>query len=102
MKYLGNQELLKKTAFLASTTIPLDMMLNCYDWAASQDTGDCILEFKFWQTNNVGVKINFGQNSKNNGQNLFLPRFAMDVNLCSQRCVSLSVRCSMSNKRAEK
>ena len=60
MKYLGNQELLKKTAFLASTTIPLDMMLNCYDWAASQDTGDCILEFKFWQTNNVGIRINFG------------------------------------------
>ena len=42
MEYLGNQELLKlkKTAFLASSTIPLDMVLKCYDWAASQGTGD--------------------------------------------------------------
>jgi hypothetical protein len=38
MEYLGNQELLKlkKTAFLASTTIPLDMVLKCYDWAAGR------------------------------------------------------------------
>lgn len=45
MEYHGNQELLKlkKTAFLASTTIPLDMVLKCYDWAASQGTGDCII-----------------------------------------------------------
>ena len=33
--YLGNIELLKqpKTAFLASSTIPTDMVLRCYDWA---------------------------------------------------------------------
>ena len=45
MEYLGTQELLKlkKTAFLASSTIPLDMVLKCYDWAASQGTGDCII-----------------------------------------------------------
>ncbi len=45
MEYLGNQELLKlkKTAFLASSTIPLDMVLKCYDWVASQGTGDCII-----------------------------------------------------------
>ena len=31
---LGNKELLKvqKTAFLASNTIPPDMVLKCYDW----------------------------------------------------------------------
>ncbi len=35
MYYLGNKELLKlpKTAFLASSTIPTDMVLKCYDWA---------------------------------------------------------------------
>lgn len=35
MDYLGNRELLKlpKTAFLASSTIPTDMVLKCYDWA---------------------------------------------------------------------
>ena len=35
MDYLGNKELLKlsKTAFLASSTIPTDMVLKCYDWA---------------------------------------------------------------------
>lgn len=35
MDYLGNKELLKlpKTAFLASNTIPTDMVLKCYDWA---------------------------------------------------------------------
>lgn len=35
MDYLGNKELLKlpKTAFLASSTIPTDMVLRCYDWA---------------------------------------------------------------------
>ena len=38
MEYLGNKELLKlkKTAFLASNTIPLDMVLKCYDWAAGK------------------------------------------------------------------
>ena len=33
--YLGNTDLLEspKTAFLASSTIPLDKVLQCYDWA---------------------------------------------------------------------
>lgn len=33
--YLGNQSLLRlpKTAFLASSTIPVEMVLRCYDWA---------------------------------------------------------------------
>lgn len=45
IQYLGNKELLKqkKTAFLASNTIPLEIVLKCYDWAASQGTGDCII-----------------------------------------------------------
>lgn len=35
MDYLGNKELLKlpKTAFLASSKIPVDLVLSCYDWA---------------------------------------------------------------------
>lgn len=35
MDYLGNRDLLSqpKTAFLASSTIPLEMVLRCYDWA---------------------------------------------------------------------
>lgn len=35
VEYLGNQSLLSmpKTAFLASNTIPLEMVLRCYDWA---------------------------------------------------------------------
>lgn len=44
MEYLGNKELLNlpKTAFLASSTIPPDMVLKCYDWAASKHEG-CIV-----------------------------------------------------------
>ena len=44
MEYLGNQELLKlkKTAFLASSTIPPDMVLKCYDWAAGKHEG-CVV-----------------------------------------------------------
>lgn len=36
MDYLGNRDLLSlpKTAFLASGTIPADMVLKCYDWAS--------------------------------------------------------------------
>jgi len=36
MDYLGNKELLKlpKTAFLASSRIPVDLVLSCYDWAS--------------------------------------------------------------------
>lgn len=35
MDYLGNKELLElpKTAFLASSKIPVDLVLSCYDWA---------------------------------------------------------------------
>ncbi|MBO7099056.1 MAG: hypothetical protein J6W21_04250 [Bacteroidaceae bacterium] len=35
MEYLGNKQLLDlpNTAFLASNTIPPDMVLKCYDWA---------------------------------------------------------------------
>ena len=44
MEYLGNKELLKlhKTAFLASSTIPPDMVLKCYDWAAGKHEG-CVV-----------------------------------------------------------
>lgn len=43
--YLGNKELLKlpKTAFLASSTIPVEMVLKCYDWASGRGEGDCII-----------------------------------------------------------
>ncbi len=44
MEYLGNKDLLKlkKTAFLASSTIPPDMVLRCYDWAAGEHEG-CVI-----------------------------------------------------------
>ena len=44
IQYLGNQELLKlqKTAFLASSTIPPEMVLRCYDWAAGNHDG-CVV-----------------------------------------------------------
>ena len=44
MDCLGNKELLKlkKTAFLASSTIPPDMVLRCYDWAAGKHEG-CVI-----------------------------------------------------------
>ena len=44
IQYLGNEELLKlpKTAFLASSTIPPDMVLKCYDWAMAKHEG-CIV-----------------------------------------------------------
>ncbi len=44
--YLGNQSLLRipKTAFLASSTIPIEMVLRCYDWATKKrDEGRCII-----------------------------------------------------------
>ena len=43
---LGNKELLKtpKTAFLASSTIPTDMVLKCYDWATQMaKEGKCVI-----------------------------------------------------------
>ena len=44
MEYLGNKDLLKlkKIAFLASSTIPPDMVLRCYDWAAGEHEG-CVV-----------------------------------------------------------
>ena len=44
VEYLGNKELLKlpKTAFLASSTIPTDMVLKCYDWATAKHEG-CVV-----------------------------------------------------------
>ena len=46
MDYLGNIELLNqpKTAFLASSTIPTDMVLRCYDWAQQMcREGKCVI-----------------------------------------------------------
>ena len=46
MEYLGNKELLNvsKTAFLASSTIPPDMVLKCYDWAVKMThEGQCVI-----------------------------------------------------------
>ena len=47
MEYLGNKELLKqhKTAFLASSTIPPDMVLECYDWATAKHEGRVVSGF---------------------------------------------------------
>lgn len=44
--YLGNLSLLNlpKTAFMASSTIPLEMVLRCYDWAVKmRDEGYCVI-----------------------------------------------------------
>jgi predicted Rossmann fold nucleotide-binding protein DprA/Smf involved in DNA uptake len=44
--YLGNLDLLKlhKTAFLAASAIPPDMVLKCYDWAVRMaNEGQCII-----------------------------------------------------------
>lgn len=46
MDYLGNRDLLvlPKTAFLASSTIPTDMVLRCYDWAQQMgQEGQCVI-----------------------------------------------------------
>jgi predicted Rossmann fold nucleotide-binding protein DprA/Smf involved in DNA uptake len=46
MEYLGNKDLLKvpKTAFLASSTIPTEMVLTCYDWATQMaKEGICVV-----------------------------------------------------------
>ena len=44
IQYLGNKELLElnKTAFLASSAIPLDMVLRSYDWASGKHE-DCVV-----------------------------------------------------------
>lgn len=46
MDYLGNRDLLNlpKTAFLASSIIPTDMVLRCYDWAQKMGKeGKCVI-----------------------------------------------------------
>ena len=46
IEYLGNEELLNvsKTAFLASSIIPPDMVLKCYDWATQMaKEGKCVV-----------------------------------------------------------
>lgn len=46
MDYLGNKELLKlpKTAFLASSKIPVDLVLRCYDWASqTAQSEQCVI-----------------------------------------------------------
>ncbi len=46
MNYLGNHEILKrpKIAFLASSTIPPNMVLKCYDWATQMaKEGKCVV-----------------------------------------------------------
>ena len=46
VEYLGNQELLqlKKTAFLASSTISSETVLRCYDWATEmRSQGECVV-----------------------------------------------------------
>ena len=46
VQYFGNQELLKlpKTAFLAASFIPTNMVLRCYDWAKQASRGsECIV-----------------------------------------------------------
>ncbi|MBQ9231090.1 MAG: hypothetical protein IJ190_07895 [Prevotella sp.] len=46
VEYLGNQELLKlkKTAFLASSTISSETVLQVYDWATEmRNQGECVI-----------------------------------------------------------
>lgn len=46
VQYFGNKELLKlkKTAFLASSTISSDTVLKCYDWATEmRRRGECVV-----------------------------------------------------------
>ncbi len=46
VEYLGNRELLKlkKTAFLASSTISSETVLRCYDWATEmRNQGECVV-----------------------------------------------------------
>jgi predicted Rossmann fold nucleotide-binding protein DprA/Smf involved in DNA uptake len=44
IQFLGNKELLNlhKTAFLASSTIPPNKVLKCYDWATAKHDG-CVV-----------------------------------------------------------
>ena len=46
IQYIGNKKLLEvsKTAFLAASTIPPDMVLKCYDWAVRMaNEGQCVI-----------------------------------------------------------
>ena len=46
LDFLGNKKLLgvPKTAFLAASNIPPDMVLKCYDWAVRMaDEGRCVI-----------------------------------------------------------
>ena len=46
IEYLGNKELLrlKKTAFLASSTISSETVLRCYDWVTEmRSRGECVV-----------------------------------------------------------
>ena len=46
IQFLGNKDFLKrpKTAFLAASTIPPDMVLKCYDWAVRMaEEGQCVI-----------------------------------------------------------
>jgi len=46
VKYIGNKDLLKleKTAFLASSNISTEEVLQCYDWATEmRDKGACVV-----------------------------------------------------------
>ena len=45
VEYLGNRELLKlkKTAFLASSTISSETVLRCYDWATEMRNRECVV-----------------------------------------------------------
>ena len=46
VEYFGNIDLLKvpKVAFLASSTIPTNMVLKCYDWATQMaKDGKCVV-----------------------------------------------------------
>ncbi|MCR5435232.1 MAG: hypothetical protein K6F20_12685 [Bacteroidaceae bacterium] len=46
MDYLGNTDLLNlpKTAFLASSKIPVDLVLRCYDWATQTSQSEqCVI-----------------------------------------------------------
>lgn len=46
IEYLGNQDLLRhhKTAFLAASNIPPEMVLKCYDWAVRMaNEGQCVI-----------------------------------------------------------
>ena len=46
VEYLGNQELLqlRKTAFLASSTISSETVLQVYDWATEmRNRGECVV-----------------------------------------------------------